>query len=405
MDSLITAAAQALAAGDALGALNRVALRDDAPALALRGIAMAQLGDLARAKILLRKACQTFSPRETMARARCAVAEAEVALADRDLSWPTQALLNARATLEAHADFENAAHTYYLQARRWLLLGRLDEAQQALAKLDGRRLSAALKAACELVVAGIAMRRLQAQPARDALERALHSARQSAIAALVSEVENTLRVINQPVARLMKGGQAQPLLLDEVEALHASSALVVDACCYAISDSRTRVSLATRPVLFALAYALAEAWPADIARAALYERAFRGTFSDETHRARLRVEIGRLRGLLGEMAAIKATANGFVLQPRAAEIAVLARPVTDKNGAILALLSDAQAWSSSALAMALGISQRSVQRALDALETSGLIKPIGNGRARRWITSPVPRFATTLLLPVSLATD
>jgi hypothetical protein len=67
MDSLITAAAQALTAGDPLGALNRVALRDDAPALALRGIAMAQLGDLPRAKQLLRNAARAFGPRAAVA--------------------------------------------------------------------------------------------------------------------------------------------------------------------------------------------------------------------------------------------------------------------------------------------------------------------------------------------------
>lgn len=405
MDPVITAAAQALAAGDALGALNRVALRDDAQALALRGIAMAQLGDWARAKMLLHKAARSFAANEPLARARCVVAEAEIALASRDLSWPTQALLTARATLEAHADSGNVAYTRYLEARRWLLLGRVDEAELALSQLDGAHLLAALRASCELVVAGIAMRRLQAQPARQALARALKAAHQSAIAALVAEVENTLAVINQPVAQLTTNGAAQPLLLDDVEALLESPTLVVDACRYVVSDSRTHISLATRPVLFALAYALSEAWPADVPRAALYERAFRGKFCDESHRARLRVEVGRLRSLLSDMAAIKATSKGFVLQPYTNAVAVLARPVKDKNGAILALLSDAQTWSSSALAIALGLSQRSVQRALDGLEQAGHVKALGRGRARRWITSPVPGFATTLLLPVMLVSD
>lgn len=114
MDSLITAAARALAAGDPFGALNRVALRDDAPALALRGIAMAQLGDLARAKLLLRRAARAFGAREAVARARCIVAEAEVALASRDLGWPAKTLDTACATLEAHGDHVNAAHARYL---------------------------------------------------------------------------------------------------------------------------------------------------------------------------------------------------------------------------------------------------------------------------------------------------
>jgi len=99
MDGLITAAARALAAGDPLSALNQVALRDDAPALALRGIAMAQLGDLVRANALLRSATRAFGPSETVARARGVVAEAEIALASRDLGWPAKALGAARAAL------------------------------------------------------------------------------------------------------------------------------------------------------------------------------------------------------------------------------------------------------------------------------------------------------------------
>src|SRR5678815_5478426 len=136
MDSLITAAARALAAGDPLGALNRIALREDAPALALRGIAMAQLGDLVRAKALVRSAARAFGPREAVARARCIVAEAEIALAARDLRWPAEALDAARATLEAHGDRVNAAHARYLDVRRLLLIGRLDEAEHALGELD-----------------------------------------------------------------------------------------------------------------------------------------------------------------------------------------------------------------------------------------------------------------------------
>src|ERR1700757_2817463 len=133
MDSLITAAARALAAGDALGALDRVALRDDAAALALRGIAMAQLGDLVRAKALLRRAARAFGPKEAVARARCVVAEAEVAFVSRDLGWPAKALAAARATLEAHGDQINAAHARVLAVRRLLLIGRIDEAEHTLA--------------------------------------------------------------------------------------------------------------------------------------------------------------------------------------------------------------------------------------------------------------------------------
>ena len=140
MDSLITAAARALAAGDPLGALKRVALRDDAPALALRGIAMAQLGDLGRAKALVRRAARAFGPNEAMARARCVVAEAEIALVSRDLGWPARALDAARATLEEHGDRANAAYARYLEIRRLLLIGRIDTAERLLARLDPSRL-------------------------------------------------------------------------------------------------------------------------------------------------------------------------------------------------------------------------------------------------------------------------
>jgi DNA-binding transcriptional ArsR family regulator len=406
MDSLITAAARALAAGDPLGALNRIALRDDAPALALRGIAMAQLGDLVRAKALVRSAARAFGPKEAVARARCVVAEAEIALVLRDLGWPAKALEAARATLEAHGDRVNAAHARYVEIRRLLLMGRLDGAERALRQLDPAPLPPALKAAHELIVAGIAMRRLQTKAARDALARARRAATTAAIPAMTAEVESASLVLRTPAARLIARGKERPLLLDEVEALLASSALVVDACRHVVRDARTVVSLARRPVLFALARALSEAWPGDVPRNALIARAFRAKRADESHRARLRVEIGRLRTLLRTLADVTATQRGFTLIPRrAAEVVVLARPVEEKHGAVLAFLVDGEAWSTSALALALGASQRTVQRALDALAAAGKVQALGRGRARRWTTPPVPGFATTLLLPASLPTD
>jgi len=406
MDSLITAAARALAAGDPLGALNRVALRDDPPALALRGIAMAQLGDLVRAKTLLRRAARAFGPREAVARARCVVAEAEIALVSRDLGWPAKALDAARATLEAHGDRVNAAHARYLEVRRLLLIGRLDEAERTIAKLDPAPFPPASKAAHELVVAGIAMRRLHTKAARAALARAAHAARQANIPALTAEVESASLVLNTPAARLIARGEERLLLLDDVEALQASKALVVDACRYVVRDARTVVSLARRPVLFALARALGEAWPADVPRGTLLARAFRAKHADESHRARLRVEIGRLRRMLRPLADVSATSQGFALVPRRArEIVVLARPVEEAHAAVLAFLADGESWSSSALALALGASQRTVQRAVEQLAAAGKVQSFGRGRARRWMTPPVPGFATTLLLPAPLPSD
>ena len=406
MESLITAAARALAAGDPLGALNRVALRDDAPALALRGIAMAQLGDLVRAKTLLRRAARAFGPKEAVARARCVVAEAEIALASRDLGWPAKTLDAARATLEAHGDRVNAAHARYLEIRRLLLIGRLDEAERALAELDPSPFPPASRAAHELVVAGIAMRRLRTKTARAALARAAHAARHAGIPALTAEVESASLVLATPAARLIARDEERPLLLEEVEALLASEALVVDACRHVVRDAGTVVSLAGRPVLFALARALGEAWPGDVARGALVARAFRAKHADESHRARLRVEVGRLRTMLRTLAGVHATKRGFTLVPRGArEVVVLARPVEEQHAAVLAFLADGESWSSSALALALGASQRTVQRALDSLAAAGKVQSFGRGRARRWMTPPVPGFATTLLLPAPLPSD
>jgi tetratricopeptide (TPR) repeat protein len=406
MDSLITAAARALAAGDPLGALKRVALRDDAPALALRGIAMAQLGDLPRAKALLRQAARAFGPREAVARARCFVAEAEIALAARELGWPAKALDTARSTLEAHGDRVNAAHARYLAVRRLLLIGRLDEAERRLAELDPAPFPPASQAAHALVVAGIAMRRLRTKTARAALAQAERAAREAGIPALIAEVDSAARLLSTPAARLITRGGERLLRLEDVEALLGSAALVVDACRNVVRHGAVVVSLATRPVLFALVRALAEAWPDDVPRATLLARAFRAKHADDSHRARLRVEIGRLRRALRPLADIRATTSGFTLMPRRArEIVVLARPVDEEHAAVLAFLADGESWSSSALALALGSSQRTVQRALDELAASGKVEAFGRGRARRWMTPPMPGVATTLLLFLPLPGD
>jgi len=403
MDSLITAAAQALAAGDPLGALNRIALREDAPALALRGIAMAQLGDLDRARILVRKAARAFGPKEAVARARCVLAEAEIAFVSRDLGWPAKALDAARATLEQHGDWANAAHALHLEVRRLLLMGHLDEAEALLAGLAPARLPPALRAAHELVAAGIAMRRLRTKPARAALIRAKRAADAAQIPGLVAEVERATQILNAPAARLVAQGKERLLRLADVEALQASKALIVDACRYTIRDPRAMVSLARRPVLFALAQALAEAWPGDVSRDVLVARAFGAKRADESHRARLRVEIGRLRVVLRPLAGVSATKDGFALTPgHAREVVVLARPVAERHAGVLAFLADGESWSSSALALALGASQRKVQRALDDLAAAGKVQSFGRGRAQRWVTPPVPGFTTTLLLPAPL---
>ena len=406
MDSLITAAARALAAGDPIGALKRVALRDDAPALALRGIAMAQLGDLVRAKELLRRAARAFGPKEAVARARCVVAEAEIALVSRDLGWPAKALDSARATLEAHGDRVNVAHARYLEVRRLLLIGRIDEAERTLGTLDPALLPPGSRTAYELIVAGIAVRRLDVKSARAALARAERAVRDARIPALAAEVESAFRVLDTPAARLIAQGDERALLLEEVEALLASDVIVVDATRHAVRHHDTVIPLARRPVLFALVRALAEVWPDGATRETLIARAFGSRFTDESHRARLRVEVGRLRTMLRPLADVRATKHGFALAPRGSSgVVVLAPPVDEEHGAVLAFLGDGESWSTSALALALGMSQRTVQRALDPLAAAGKVQAVGHGRARRWMTPPVMGFTTTLLLPVALPVD
>ncbi len=403
MDSLIAASARALAAGDALGALKRVALRDDPPALALRGIAMAQLGEHPRARELLRRAARGFGAHEELARARCVVAEAEVALAVRDLSSSPRSLAAALSTLEAHADHANALQARLIAARRLLLLGRLDQAEAALAQLNAHGLPPSLAAVAELTAAELALRSLRIEPARAALARAQEAAGRARVPALLAEVEEARSALDRPAARRIFAGAEQVLRLDEVATLLASDTLVIDACRRGLGIGATWRPLARRPVLFALARALAEAWPGDIDRETLITCAFHARHSNESHRARLRVEIGRLRALVTELAHIDATARGFVLRPHGERaVVVLAPPIDGDQASLAALLADGAAWSTSALALALGASQRTIQRALVELEAAGRVRSIGQARTRRWLSPPLAGFTTILLLPASL---
>ena len=405
MDSLITAAARALAAGDPLGALKRVALRDDAPALALRGIAMAQLGDFVRAKALLRSAARAFGPKEAVARAQVRRRRG------RDRARLARPRLAREGARRSAGDARSARRPGERRACA-LSRGPAPPADRAPRRGRARRSPSStrrssrrrLRAAHELIVAGIAMRRLRTKAARAALARAEHAARHAGIPALTAEVESASLVLNTPAARLIARGKERLLLLEEVEALLASKALVVDACRHVVRDARTVVSLARRPVLFALARALGEAWPGDVPRDMLVARAFGSKLADESHRARLRVEVGRLRTALRTLAGVSATKRGFALAPRRArEVVVLARPVEEEHAAVLAFLADGESWSSSALALALGASQRTVQRALDSLAAAGKVQSFGRGRARRWMTPPHAGIHDDVVTPRSTA--
>jgi hypothetical protein len=407
MDSLIAAAARARAAGDSLGALKHVALRSDPPALALRGIAMAQLGEHPRARDLLRRAARGFGDHEELARARCLVAEAEVALAMREFGGSPRALAAAAATLEARADGANATHARLIGVRRLLLLGRLADAAAALDRVAPHVLPPALQAVAALAAAELALRSLRTEAALAALARADEAAGRARVPALTAEVADLRTALHRPAARRRREGVEAPLTLGEAEALLASGTLVVDACRRALRAGPTVLPLARRPVLFTLAQALAEAWPGDADRNGLIARAFRARDPDETHRARLRVEIGRLRKLAAPLAGINATERGFALAPRAppsatGAVAVLLPPIDGEQAALQALLSDGAAWSTSALALALGDSQRTVQRALVELESAGRVRSIGRTRAQRWLAPPLAGFTTILLLPAAL---
>jgi DNA-binding transcriptional ArsR family regulator len=366
---------------------------------------MAQLGDYERARKLLLRAARGFGTHEPLAQARCQVAEAEVALAARDLTRPMHMLDGAVKALEALGDHANALHARLVAARRQILIGDLDAADQTLTAVDVSPATTphALAARAELTRAELALRRVKVTEASVALDRAHAAAATSGIPALMAEVSRARRTLSAPSARLVRAGAVRLVRLDEVEALFASGDLIVDGCRRTVRNARRSVTLARRPVLFDLIDALAAAWPADVPRDQLIQRAFMARAANESHRARLRVEIGRLRAALRPLGRIQATPRGFALVPiKAAAVIVLAPPIDGPAGAILALLEGGESWSTSALACALGSSQRTVQRALRELEETAAVRAVGRGRSRRWLAPTLAGFATTLLLPGAL---
>jgi hypothetical protein len=399
MDSAISTAARALSVGDPLQALKFVALRADAPALALRGIAMAQLGELAHARTLLRRAATSFGMSEPAARARCVVAQAEIALALRDLPGAARGLEEAATLLEHRGDADNALFARLVQARRLALLGEVQAAEAALQKLSLARAPARLTAIAALVAADLAMKRVDSEAAARSLERARSAAHEARIVALAAEVERLEHQLAAPVARLLLGGQTRTLALHELPAVFRAGDLLVDACRREVRLGKRVVKLVRRPILLELLVALGEAAPREAPRDALIARVFGARRVSDSHRVRLRVEIGRLRKLLVGLARLEATSSGFLLAPEGARrVALLLPPTEGEASALFALLRGGEAWATSALAAAVGKSQRAVQRALAGLEEQGRVRATGEGRARRWVASPVAGFAMTLLL-------
>lgn len=399
MDSAVSTAARALSVGDALSALTQVALRSDPPALALRGIAMAQLGELVLARKLLRRAARAFDGIDVLGWARSVVAEAEVALALRELGGSTHELLRAAQTLSRGGDLANALFARLVAVRRLVLLGELAQAERALAALPLAGAPARLAAVAALVAADVAMKRGLGSAARQALSSARESAKSSAIARLLNEVERAQVRLRAPAARLVQSGNEHALTLEELEPWLASRAFVVDACRRRAWLGKKVVSLVSRPVLLALSAQLSASSPAEVTREALIARAFGAKRVSESQRVRLRVELARLRRLLAGMAEISATPSGFRLQARGGLPTLLLLPPFDGDASeLLALLGSGESWSTSGLAAAVGKSQRSVQRALSALQADGRVGALGRGRSQRWALAPQTAFATTLLL-------
>lgn len=399
MDSAIATAARALAQGDPVTALRYVALRTDGSALAVRGIAMAQLGELADARKLLRRAARSFGPGEPLAQARCVLADAEVALALRDLGKDAAELETATAVLAARGDFVNASFAKMVQARRFLLLGDVERAERELRTLTLDSIPPRVAALGHLATADVALRRADAAGAEAALVRARLAAAAAKILPLRAEVEKAQAALRAPVARAVEGAAERSVSVAALPEIWSSGKLVVDVCRREARRRATAVSLVTRPVLLELLAALAEATPEPVPRDELIRRAFGARRIDDSHRVRLRVELGRLRKLMHALADVRARGGGYELAPHGAVGCILLLPPTSGEGsAVLAMLRGGEAWATSALAAALGKSQRAVQRALSELERDGKVRSVGRGRARRWVAAPTTGFATTLLL-------
>lgn len=404
MDPELTAASRALSRGDPLGALRIVALRGDGAALALRGVSMAQLAEFAIARKLLSRASRAFRDTDRVAQARCLAAQAEIALECRDLANAGEGFVQAIPLFDAAGDRGNAWFCRLQLARRLVLLGRLEEAGVALAHLRRRGLPSRMHALLELLAADVAVRRLRPDDASVALRRALAAARASGIPALVADVRRAHDELAAPVGRLVERGVERLVALRDVARLAGSADVLVDTCRREIRQGTTAVSLRRRPVLLALAAALGESWPDDVTRETLVRRAFGRLRPTESVRARLRVEIGRLRRAVAPIAELHATSAGFVLAPRAGRVVRVLHPPTEGTaGTLLALLSGAEPWSTGSLAEALGTSTRTVQRALLELEANGTVRGLGAGRARKWAAAALPGFAPSLLLVAQAA--
>jgi len=395
MDSDLETAARHLARFDALGALRLVARREDPEAVALRGIAMAQLGEGRSAQKLLVRAERAFAKTDPRMHARVLAARGEVALASRDLALAGRLFEAAETALGG--DRINRTWVRILRVRRLLLLGRVEDAHD-LAVVDLRGAPPRLRALAELLRADIAARRMRILEARAAIARARRSAREARLPPLAAQVERFAAEFAGPVARIIRDRTFALATLADIAALARNPGLVVDACRRELRRDAVTVSLATRPVLFALAEALGEAAPGPASRALLVERAFGAHRMNESLRARLRVEIGRLRRALVPVGVTLASSgDGFRMSgdDEPLNVVVILPAVDGEASLVLALLRDGEAWSSSALAAATGLGQRAVQRALVELKEARKVNADSAGRNCRWVACPPDTLATT----------
>lgn len=395
-DALLDAA-RALAGGDPLRALTGVG-RDDSPrGLTLRGIAYAQLGDLELARTALEQAVGRADDDPLLAaRARAALVEVELGS-----GAPAQAARAARAAadaLERLGDARNAAMQRLVLARAEVLLGRLNEARRAVEAVLAGDLGPDLRAVASLVQAEIAVRALHPSDARAALARAREAMARAPHQLLARTVEALEHELARPVASIWRAGAPVDADLFAIESLARGHVLLVDACRRLALAGRVTIPLARRPVLFALLLELARAWPAAVARDDLAARAFAVGRVNASHRARLRVELGRLRRLMDGLAAAPvASEDGYVLASER-DVAVLLPPTDDEAARLGLLLRDGAAWSAQALADHAGVSRRTAQRALQLLVERGVVVRTGKGKDVRYTRPGAPIASRMLLL-------
>jgi tetratricopeptide (TPR) repeat protein len=362
----------------------------------MRGAALSQLGEFVGAKAQLRSALRALGPEGGLLRARCLAAEAEIALALGDLRWSAEPVARAVAELQAAGDARNAAYLQLVAARAALRLGRPADAERLLRDARFARAAPLERAFAELVRVELAAKRGDPDLLTSSLASAVAAAQRAAIPALISEVARIRDQYEGPSVVITSRGKARTASFSEVCVLRRSADVVIDGRGREVRSSGECVPFARRPVLFEVLRVLAEAWPGTVPRDALIARAFGARRPNESHRIRLRVEVGRLRKVVPPRLGVVALGPGYALS--AAGEVILVMPLEESSASrLLSLLQGGDSWSTSSLALALDVSERTVQRSLGELQSAGKVGSTGNGRRRRWVR--LCEIPTDLLLP------